>query len=297
MGLRFRKSIQILPGVRLNYGLHSTSVSIGGKGFRTTYSSTGRVTRSIGIPGTGLSYVTSNTARNRNASRIENLPDYHSSVPPQNSLSSQRTASIASANHALDTEAIDRIRESIQAIYRVSDNPVNWKKILVAEKNPGIEHWDYFKSRAESVLNGDIDTYFEIISDINPLDDLIQYGSNFECGTDDPRMLVVDYQVNSQIVFNDSLHIPTQVQQDLLQDYICGCTIRIARDMFALLPLRHLIVNANDNDHYVLSVDYEKQQFEKLDFSSLDASDTVELFRYRMAYDKNTGFSPITPLI
>ena len=80
-------------------------------------------------------------------------------------------------------------------------------------------------------------------------------------------------------------------------NYICGCTIRIARDMFALLPLRHLIVNAKEQDSYVVSVDFEKQQFDRLDFSSLDASNTVELFRHRMAYDKSTGFSPITPLI
>lgn len=57
MGFRFRKSVKIAPGVRLNFGKKSTSVSFGGKGARYTVSSTGRKTASVGIPGTGLSYV------------------------------------------------------------------------------------------------------------------------------------------------------------------------------------------------------------------------------------------------
>lgn len=59
MGLRFRKSMKIAPGVRVNFGKKSTSVSFGGKGARYTVSSSGRKTASVGIPGTGLSYVES----------------------------------------------------------------------------------------------------------------------------------------------------------------------------------------------------------------------------------------------
>lgn len=57
MGFRFRKSVKIAPGVRLNFGKNSTSVSVGSKGARYTVSNTGRKTASVGIPGTGLSYV------------------------------------------------------------------------------------------------------------------------------------------------------------------------------------------------------------------------------------------------
>lgn len=57
MGFRFRKSIKIAPGVRVNIGKKSTSISFGGKGARYTVSSTGRKTASVGIPGTGISYT------------------------------------------------------------------------------------------------------------------------------------------------------------------------------------------------------------------------------------------------
>ena len=59
MGIRFRKSIKIAPGVRVNVGKKSASVSVGGKGFRHTSSTTGKKTTSVGVPGSGLSYSTS----------------------------------------------------------------------------------------------------------------------------------------------------------------------------------------------------------------------------------------------
>ena len=59
MGMRFRKSRKIAPGVRLNLSAKSASISIGPKGFKKTFSTSGRVTTTVGIPGTGLSYSTS----------------------------------------------------------------------------------------------------------------------------------------------------------------------------------------------------------------------------------------------
>ncbi|XCH78289.1 MAG: DUF4236 domain-containing protein [Candidatus Dehalobacter alkaniphilus] len=56
MGLRFRKSKKILPGVRLNLGAKSAGISFGVPGLRHTISTTGRSTTTVGIPGSGLSY-------------------------------------------------------------------------------------------------------------------------------------------------------------------------------------------------------------------------------------------------
>ncbi len=67
MGFRFRKSIKVAPGVRLNLGKKSASVSVGGKGFKKTYSTTGRKTTTIGIPGSGLSYTTTSGQKKKTA--------------------------------------------------------------------------------------------------------------------------------------------------------------------------------------------------------------------------------------
>lgn len=62
MGTRFRKSKKILPGVRLNLNKNSASISIGPKGFKQTFSTTGKKTTTVGLPGTGLSYSQTSVA-------------------------------------------------------------------------------------------------------------------------------------------------------------------------------------------------------------------------------------------
>jgi len=68
MGLRFRKSKKILPGVRLNLSAKSASVSFGVPGLRHTISTTGRRTTTVGIPGSGLSYSETTGTRSSSAS-------------------------------------------------------------------------------------------------------------------------------------------------------------------------------------------------------------------------------------
>ena len=55
--LRFRRSIKIPPGIRLNLGKRSTSVSIGGRGAHVTLRPGHTARSTIGIPGSGVSYT------------------------------------------------------------------------------------------------------------------------------------------------------------------------------------------------------------------------------------------------
>lgn len=56
MAFRFRKSLSILPRVRLNIGKKGLGISAGVKGARVGVGSKGAYT-SVGIPGTGISSV------------------------------------------------------------------------------------------------------------------------------------------------------------------------------------------------------------------------------------------------
>lgn len=59
MGFRFRRSLRIMPGVKVNIGKSGfTSVSVGGRGLTTNFGKKGTKT-TVSIPGTGLSYTTS----------------------------------------------------------------------------------------------------------------------------------------------------------------------------------------------------------------------------------------------
>jgi len=66
MGFRFRRSIKLLPGVRINASLSGLSLSLGGRGATVNLSKRG-VRRTFGIPGTGLSWSSSSRWDNSGA--------------------------------------------------------------------------------------------------------------------------------------------------------------------------------------------------------------------------------------
>lgn len=59
MALRFRRSIGLGGGVRMNVSKKSVGLSAGAPGLRYSASSSGRRTKTIGVPGTGVSHVSS----------------------------------------------------------------------------------------------------------------------------------------------------------------------------------------------------------------------------------------------
>ncbi len=63
MGLRYRKSINLGGGVRLNVGKKGVGLSAGTRGLRYSVNSSGRRTTSAGIPGTGLGYHRTRSSR------------------------------------------------------------------------------------------------------------------------------------------------------------------------------------------------------------------------------------------
>ena len=80
MGFRFRKSKQILPGVKLNFSSKSVGVSLGGKHARVSLNSSGRKTYSASIPGTGISYVKTSKGK-QTSSRGQSSSNYSTSQP------------------------------------------------------------------------------------------------------------------------------------------------------------------------------------------------------------------------
>jgi hypothetical protein len=57
MGFRFRRSVRLMPGVRLNFSSRGVSTSLGGRSATVNLSRRG-TRATVGIPGSGLSYST-----------------------------------------------------------------------------------------------------------------------------------------------------------------------------------------------------------------------------------------------
>lgn len=83
MGMRYRKSIKMGP-VRINASKSGVGWSVGTKGARYTKTANGRTRTTVGIPGTGLSWVDEKGAKKANTAqeprmslteRLENVPE------------------------------------------------------------------------------------------------------------------------------------------------------------------------------------------------------------------------------
>lgn len=57
MGFTARKSFKVMPGVRMTVSKSGVSTSVGVRGARVTRTASGRVTRTVGVPGTGIRHT------------------------------------------------------------------------------------------------------------------------------------------------------------------------------------------------------------------------------------------------
>jgi hypothetical protein len=103
--------------------------------------------------------------------------------------------------------------------------------------------------------------------------------------------------------------MPPSRFHEVYQDYVCSCMLRVAREVFALLPVDTVLLTAatavfdpstgHTAERPVLSVVLRRETFAQLDFERLDPSDAIDRFQHRgdfKASRKTGAFQPITPL-
>ena len=167
MGLRFRKSVSLFPGVKLNFGTTGMSVSTGVPGFRKTFHTSCRVTTSVGIPGTGLYYVDTKNTRSQ-TNRRNNSPERQHTTQQQyqeqstvgrqtgydvwDAYSSAESSNTGIVSHSssssqmpepvnqVEEHYIDQVRQlvtnALKSIHKTSDDSVDWTEVLVSPIPP-----------------------------------------------------------------------------------------------------------------------------------------------------------------
>ena len=77
MGFRFRKSINLGFGVRLNVSKSGVGYSVGKKGFRYTKKADGSSRITYSVPGTGISYVEESGKPKKTAQKYQQKLEDH----------------------------------------------------------------------------------------------------------------------------------------------------------------------------------------------------------------------------
>lgn len=69
MGLRFRRSVKICDGLKLNFGKNGMSMTVGSGPLKKTFNTNGNVTTTVVFPGTGIYWTETERRSSRNNRR------------------------------------------------------------------------------------------------------------------------------------------------------------------------------------------------------------------------------------
>ncbi|MBR2548502.1 MAG: DUF4236 domain-containing protein [Saccharofermentans sp.] len=337
MGLNFRKSISLGKGLKLNLSKSGPSVSFGKSGFRQSVNLKGQARTTVGIPGTGIYYTKTNNVKNLvggltgnkdTAAKGKKGTGKAADAKGSAGKGTGKAAAVKAApaakqvNEELIAQSKAKLEEfaagieALKSVHKQSDGYIDWEAVANGAVSGQIRELQPF---AQSVLAGDIDAYFKVIEQVDPFDDLLEYGSGFEVGTDDPKMMEIEFQVKSSEI------IPTEYPDmkasgeivmkafsktayyELVQDYVSSTMLRVARDTFALLPVQQVIIHAvdkvlnpatgNDEEVTICSVRIKRDAMATLNFERIDPSDCVESFESNVKFRKTTGYAPVDRIL
>jgi hypothetical protein len=184
------------------------------------------------------------------------------------------------------------------------------------------QSWQKRVTLARKVRAGDTAAYAEAVNELSPLGEITHLGSSTEFTVHTPRLLECNLALNSSRAVPAEMKsltasnkvstktMPTGRFHEIYQDYLCSCMLRVARELFALLPIETLLITArttiaeprtgHTGEQPVLSVAIPRSGLAGLNFERIDPSDTVDSFTHRgdfKASRKSGAFLPITPLI
>ncbi|MBR2578094.1 MAG: DUF4236 domain-containing protein, partial [Erysipelotrichaceae bacterium] len=305
----------IANGVRLNVGRSGVSLTLGKKGVHYTINSNGKSTATVGLPGTGVSY----------SKRF----DVYGGLKKFFEGDDKKTRYIESTNEVVpvnndDEEKLGDFNEyvrSIKSFHKKVSDPIEWDTLASASvpedvKEEDRDMWESTLALAKKVVSKDVDSYLKVMKEYSPMEEISAFGNDFEFGNDESGFLACRFNVKIKEVvpsvgFKKSdktgrisqYEIKGSQYNDLAQDYVCSCTIRIAREAFSLTPADVIVVNAEDvvfdpstgnsRDATILSVLFVKEGFNDIKFEMIDPSDFVGRFRYNMSFTKSGGFKEV----
>lgn len=182
--------------------------------------------------------------------------------------------------------------------------------------------WEKLKDLSRRVLAGENKSYTEALAEFNPFAEISDLGSSINFIVHSARLIECALKINGKqalpaevktITASGKLSIkpmPKGRFHEIYQDYLSGCVLRVAREVFALLPVDMVLITASADifdsstghttEQPVFSVIMPRSVVSQLNFSQLDPSDALENFQHRgdfRASRKSENFNPIVSLM
>ena len=180
--------------------------------------------------------------------------------------------------------------------------------------------WEKLKNLSRRVLAGEHKSYTEALLEFNPFAEMSNLGSSIHFTVHSKKLIECILKINGKQA------IPAEVKtltasgkvsikpmpkgrfHEIYQDYLCGCVLRVAREMFALLPVDTVLIAASADllnsstghldEKPVLSVVMFRADVIRVNFNQVDPSDALDNFQRRgdfRASRKSGDFTPVVP--
>lgn len=168
---------------------------------------------------------------------------------------------------------------------------------------------------AKLLMNGDIQTKIDTINNLQRFSEISNLGSSIRFLSHENGLIEAEIYVHgSNIVPREvkSLlksgklsikNMPSGRFNEIYQDYVCSSTLRVANELFAILPDQLVIVTAIDEllnsatGHLekspILSAVISRKTINKLNLESIDPSDSMNNFIHAMSFKKTKGFDKV----
>lgn len=180
MGFRFRKSVKICKGVKINFSKSGASLTLGGRGHSITMGKRSRAT--FGIPGTGLSYSTSLSGHrksshrgssNRGGKSSRNSTRYSSGTLPSNvriTMNDEGKIEIRDKNDIITDPAVIRNIKSSNAYKSIVQNLEirHQQKLDEMYSEAKAENDKFIEIYKQSPQVDSLEQYLQILNNLKP---------------------------------------------------------------------------------------------------------------------------------
>lgn len=203
------------------------------------------------------------------------------------------------------TAAVERAR---------ADDEAEWRAATAAYEEQRAM-WEWFTTLARGVRAGAPEAYTAALKHLVGFDEIEELGNTVTIAVVQSGVVAVDCIVrDKEVVPEEEVGLTAKGKRTtktmaegkrnaLYQDHVCSCSIRIAREVLALLPIDRVIVNVgggvlntstgHQEMRTLLAVHYTRSKLDGLNFEAIDPSDSMRNFDHRMAYKKATGFGVV----
>jgi hypothetical protein len=178
--------------------------------------------------------------------------------------------------------------------------------------------WEEMVGLAGKVVEGDGKAWVDVIQSLGIFEEVAGLGSEVRLSVRDNGAIVATVVVHGsgaipkeemRLTTTGKISVKTMPAQRfwaLYQDHVCGAVLRVARELFAAVPVKQVLVtavtdmlnptNGQMEEASILSVYLPRETTEKLNWERVDPSDALSNFVHRMAFKGTKGFAKIETL-